>query len=1631
MGKRHSVIKRLVAIAAIGIGANLPLAGLAAGLPAAIVRVAVPPVVDGELGDWAGITATHAVFTALGEQVATFRLAADTEHLHVAFEVVDDSPMRNTAAALEELIKGGDAVGIFLGPVNGRGRPQRIMAAEVAGRPVAMAYRPSWPAQRPYTFSSPVSDLRMDYVGPVDGARVAFRRGEHGYVAELALPWAGLGLPADFAGDLPFDVQVIFSDPAGSVNVEAAWWHATDGPGFTTEDLPTEAALHPGTWGVARLFDNDPGPRRRRAVKGVAQVGVPISFTLPRAARASLLVVDGDGWIVRELLRAERLAAGSHTVHWNGRDRYDEVLPPGDYRWRLAYFDGMGSRFHGSVGNSARPPFRTADGSGSMGGQHGGPSVIGADAGGIYVIGGAEEGHPAMRKIDRDGYTLWKRSMGGFGSGLAVATVGEELLLIQSPSRGGMFLVRLAAATGAELPLAPGVPRLTLAESRRRVGGLAVVGERAYFSLPEENCLGVVNLATGAREADIAIERPLGLAATADGRLLVCSGQAVLALAADGGTTTVVDGLAAPRAVAVAADGRLYVSDLGSSQQVKIFAGGRQVGVIGVAGGRPATVLEYDRQALRNVVGLAVDGAGTLWVVEQSPLRRVARFSAAGECEMELFGPVAYNVFGPDLDDFATVYYQTSQGSPVYAKARLDYDAYRADPVRGGTDGWRIESVFDFTQAADPEAGELDLLTAPMSPGYGHVVAFTAANGHRYLWRLAKSNRATQPTGAAIWRWAEDGWRPAAFVANRADGQSWADANGDGRVQADELYGGPPTNRFAWLDRDLTLYGWSGTLKPARIDERGVPDYRDGAYASYLDPNERGLPGGWVFNSMPDAEGAVYYAVNLGPHRHRTAWDRAAENQIVKVQDGRVQWLIGNNDPLLRQEGDMNTVTGIAGIVDDILIAHIVEPANYIAFTTDGFTLGNVIVDAAGQRPRVGANAIYIESFTGLFLRDPASGKRLLFAVSSGDDRILEVTGPGEIVRLEGTVRLDSSLPREAAPVGETAIPYETWWGSQGGRDHRIDANDWEWTRRSAGLSVIENGAVVGDVRLRRDAGFLYVLANAVAWPEAAGASVPAAETAWGTLPGVELLLAPLDLPAAGKPQAGAYRLFLTVHEGRGVALLHQAGEGGWQAIRGAQVALKARDRGYGWRLEAELPLAALAGLAEPRWQRFRRGNPVVENEEERHDLVGPLRFNAALHLAAGAGVRRVPWVEDGTEMEAPGALRPARWGYANAMVEVSWVEPSESEMVAIFRAPVERPTQVVLVSAAATGGSLVDTPGPGDFLYWVAPVSAAGMIGQPVGPVRARESRVALPAPTGLASAEFGEGGDWVVSRRQPVGLRVVTMPSERLQAMAPPPVTVATTRLSAAQWLVAAVLPAKPPVGQVLPIRLEAREANGPSKQASFELVVGLDLLAELALGPLRSAAGAEDGWRREPEVNVQSNAIKHLVTMVDGDGLPAPCLEMEAWNSDNTVTYPFFAPPTRSYWRTNGHLRVLGRAGNTTISVRIRDAEGRPIAELRFASARLDGRTVGVVEGQGQRLVAGDEENRPAVDRWQPFEIVADGHGVRLTYGSGRQQRVVEAVPLAGADWRQPASLEIQLGGRTSGRHLRVDNLRFVSK
>jgi hypothetical protein len=1456
--------------------ATRPVAAQAA-LPAAAVKITAPRSIDGDPAEWAGQQAAHSLLGHDGV-VTTFKLAYDAARLYALIRVTDDSPLKNGATVREELLKGGDALGLCFGPVGGKGANQRLLLAQVDGKPYVLAMRPLWPEKRPYQyFTQAAGTVAMEFVGAVPEVQAALKPTADGYLAEVAIPWTTLGLTPTDGLQLPFDLQTIFSDPAGTTNLATAWWHSTGTGPTATMDIATEARLYPEAWGTLKLYPTDPGPRPQPRLnwdeEGVfSGPGTPITFTLPRPATVSLIIQDDNGWVVRELVRAQRLGKGAHTVYWNGRDRSGQPMPPGTYRYRVGYFDGVQATFQGSVGNSGRPVYRTADGLGSIGGTHGGPSAVAADGDGIYMLHSVEEGQQCLRKVGLDGKAKWFASTGVFGSGLAVAADEKYAYMVYQPSRETPRLVRLNAQSGR--PVDIGTKRGPIALGKIGVNGLAVVGDKAYIASTQENRLLVLNLTTGDQEAALALPAPAGLCRADATHLLACSGAQVVTI----DTTTreirpLLDGLTAPRAVAVDRAGTLYVSELGDRQQIGKFSPqGKRLATVGTAGGRAVTVLKYDPLQFRNVTGLTLGPDGTLWLVEQaSAPRRFARLTPEGQWLEDFYGPTGYVVVGVDLDDPSTIYYQAHQGSTEYIRAKIDYAAYARDP--GNPVGaWRVEALYNFTQNGQDRAAQPDLMAKASAINYNRALAFTATNGKRYFWL---------PGGewCGLWLWEGGRWLPAAAIHTnpgaKADYRVWADQNGDGLVQPAETAAEAPTGGdFVWIGRDLTLYTGTGEMKPASVDARGVPTYAGGAYTRHVTTNLAGVfdqVNYFVFSAPPAPTNTRYLLANVGPDRGLNFWDRAMETRLAKIQDGKLQWVIGHHDGRFRRNGDNIMLMNLAGEVDGVILAAEVN-SNFTAYTSDGLTLGWVCgLDARGKWADVGPSALYVENVQpGLFLKDPKTGKRLLIAVSTEDVRVLAIDGVfgDQITRIDGTVTLPSTVSRgdqlNPPPAGQWTIPYATWAVTGGGRFLGVDGYGWEWDTSVPAIPLSQGKALVADVRLRRDAGMLCVLADVLDTTPFDG--TPPSSALEGR-EGLELFLGPAAPAGRLTPAPGDTRILLTaLREGgklRGLALacrpasepllpttglqsVNNKGNfqgqpptapidfrAGYTPIPGATVAIRERLDGRGYCLEAEIPLALVPELATPAPVTIKR-QQGVNVSEVRLDLAAPIRFNLALLRRDDAGtLTRLPWVAD-RESADPKALTPAAWGMANAQVAIRWAAVDGAQSYTLFRSATPDPAKAAAVKRNLTETTTVDIPGLGDFFYWLAATDARGE-GQWFGPVQAREGQVRFPAhqsvpPVALEALPTLYAFPGATTQ---VNVRV---DADKLTVGATPGVTVKTAPRGGTLWTLAVLPSADLPVGTAIPVEFTAEK--GGKALGRYTTTVRLTNVPVTAYGVLTDA-------------------------------------------------------------------------------------------------------------------------------------------------------------------------------------------------
>ena len=117
-----------------------------------------------------------------------------------------------------------------------------------------------------------------------------------------------------------------------------------------------------------------------------------ISFDSKTVGRVSLGVFHRKSErLVRTLLRGERLATGKYTASWDGLDNRGNLVPPGEYQWRLVSSPGFTARYITTIGINP-PGGENPIPNKSWVGDHNGAGIVDVDASGVYIGSPITEG---------------------------------------------------------------------------------------------------------------------------------------------------------------------------------------------------------------------------------------------------------------------------------------------------------------------------------------------------------------------------------------------------------------------------------------------------------------------------------------------------------------------------------------------------------------------------------------------------------------------------------------------------------------------------------------------------------------------------------------------------------------------------------------------------------------------------------------------------------------------------------------------------------------------------------------------------------------------------------------------------------------------------------------------------------------------------------------------------------------------------------------------------------------------------------------------------------------------------------------------------------------------------------------
>jgi hypothetical protein len=1083
-----------------GFGAALPARAmdLSGGLMAAVpVPGGKAPAIDGDLSDW-DLSRAEPVWVAeqtIRQLNAEWALMYDRDALYIGARAsLPGRPLRNSASPVEQFWQ-GDLLQMRLGADPGLPYP---LDAERDKGSERVAHLSLWKnTETGQDFLHVNRGTQFDRGHEANPAGSSIKITTHGsshYVVEARLPWAALRAPG---GLNPFR-----PGQKAAVVLEALWVGGDQSrtSAVYRENPGTFAFSRPAAWGQLEFLARGGGARARPTWEQLfaqaeantrpgASTGVPITVLVPRPSKVSVNIFDADGSVLREIIGGEAHAAGPLTVRWDGKDQWGTPMAPGPYRWGAYFSNGVSPQFMGGFGKTSETYHETADGRGGWGADHSDPIDVAADAGGMYFLWPVAEAGRNIVKTDYAGKILWRKTPfvgGGFGPLYAVASNGRHVFLSFGESKPQ--LLRLNPVTGQLLtwgvepgasslapiseseaveapphssPLASGATFGQHASAKQpETVALAASDSEVYAPVYSQNKIQVLDAATGKPLRELSCPGPRGVALSAGGDLYAVSYVAgktpqVLAFAQGRGEARVVisGGLAAPWDLSLDARGRLFVSDGGESQQVKVFEltlrGAKLARSLGRAGGRPWAGA-YKADAFRNPAGVAVDARGGLLVAESAIPKVMSRWDARTLRPLRhWFGaPTYWTATWPEPDDPWTAYYQLNGG---FARATIP------GPGRNGD---RPSAYWNLPAAGLPGAGNFEEAIHTVLIGSNkkkYLAGAVSPNGIA----LVQGDRVLPVARFRVWN---QGHKENTRQKNYAE--VWQDRNGDHREQPaevsilDTVEGKPLVPLADWFVHS-SLFTPSGDfyiqtaankilLIPSEgFDRNGAPRWNLGraryvaapifpAFGDSMYVGPRGQSGIRVdsksniytvlsakapavtpelrarmekeFPGLPQSKWGAYATPELA-ERMMEGMGHTGESNIVKFvkfdRNGRMLWTAGRKATAGARPGEMYHVWALAGLIGDEYIAVASEWGPFTLYTHDGFYVDSFMNDP-GQNPPPGPYTFGGETGAGRVQYFP--GRDEVWAYSVGMAYRLQNFKNGKVQgegRLQGTVSLD------------------------------------------------------------------------------------------------------------------------------------------------------------------------------------------------------------------------------------------------------------------------------------------------------------------------------------------------------------------------------------------------------------------------------------------------------------------------------------------------------------------------------------------------------------------------------------------------------------------------------------------------
>mgnify|MGYP000530728040 CR=1 FL=1 len=563
-----------------------------------------------------------------------------------------------------------------------------------------------------------------------------------------------------------------------------------------------------------------PAPERLVKQRAAPEGVIPITFDMPQGGLATIQILDDKGNVIENLVSGVEFPKGKNTAWWDLRTLEDywppyerpnphfhepspeavKVAPPGRYRWRGLWHPPLSLHYLFSYFPLKKHGLAwiTADSTGGWLADHVPPQDVVRTGDTMWVGTFCEAGH-ALLEADLDMKKLWGSGRIWLACPRVLAADGDFIYYVEQGGwvKDKIVMVQVNRKTKASRRL---LGRDLAKDEKADVQGLAVAGDRAWLGDRAKNAIFVLDLSKNLAAPpagfawniawklldhermtvvkEIPLEKPGRIRPYGADHLAAVSGSRVVLIHRQtGDVRPVVTGLTNPLGLAIDAAGSFYVGEMDPVHQVKVFSReGRPLRTIGKPGKHRVGVFDPDN--LESPAGIEVDAKGNVWVCEFSEeVKRTSVWDAAGRCVNQVLGPPMYGGGGEiDPADENHLFYHGKEfrRDPRTGEVRLTHLFWRGDDDRH--DCFGSYPSYPFRRERRSLFSHTSQLFFTSWQGWAH-------GSNTTLWVYDRDH--ARPVGALG---TVPDWLRKRFQVPKDEAIfAWTDANGDGKVQREEL----------------------------------------------------------------------------------------------------------------------------------------------------------------------------------------------------------------------------------------------------------------------------------------------------------------------------------------------------------------------------------------------------------------------------------------------------------------------------------------------------------------------------------------------------------------------------------------------------------------------------------------------------------------------------------------------------------------------------------------------------------------------------------------------------------------------------------------------------------------------------